>query len=394
MQYQTFRGADLKEALGRVKAAFGTDAVIESTRQITNGKGGNLGRAFVEVTAAGPNNIGPVRWPFSPDLARTDAAPAPIRTEQRNARATGQRLVQKPSQLDSALGSALSPRHLTASASEVDRELRNLRAMLEELSSTRKPKERALAMLNEAGFEGALARELSNGSQRAARQGTRALRDWILERIRARLRISSGIIARPKRQVIACVGPAGAGKTTTLAKLAARARLEHSRSVGIVSLDTYRVGAVEQWQRYAQLLGIPFSVARGVEDFKVAVAVSTCDLILVDTSGRGLAEEGDPWPLVQCLPHVTRHELQVLVVLPAWLRARDAEQVVRTYSDTRLTAAVITKTDETTQQGGVVQAALTNDLPLAYICNGPRVPEDIRDASDEIVLKELLIPDA
>lgn len=393
MQYQTFRGADLKEALGRVKAAFGTDAVIESTRHISNGRAGNLGRNFVEVTAAGPS-IEPVKWPFSPDLARTEHAPAVARPELRTPRGIPQRAARQEPLLDSVRGAVVAPRTPTPSTADLDRELRNLRAMLQELSSTRKPKERALALLHEAGFEGALARELSNGSQRAAKQGASALRDWIAERIHVRLRIAAGIITRPKRQLIACVGPSGAGKTTTLAKLAARARLDHSRSVGIVSLDTYRVGAVEQWQRYAQLLGIPFSVARDVEDFHLAVSTSTCDLVLVDTSGRGISDQGSTWPLVQCLPLVTRHELQVLVVLPAWLRARDAEQVVRTYADTRPTGAVVTKTDETTQQGGVMQAALTNDLPLAYICNGPRVPEDIRDASAEIILKGLFPVDA
>jgi flagellar biosynthesis protein FlhF len=391
VQYQTFRGADLKEALSRVKAAFGTDAVIESTRHISNGQAGNLGRTFVEVTAGGPS-AEPVTWPFSPDLSRATAhAPPPAREEPKPSRA---RVPRPASQLDLAQGTVVQSRIMSPSPSELDRELRNLRAMLEDLSSTRKPKERALAMLHEAGFEGALARELANGSPRAVRQGSSALREWILERVRARLRLSSGIITRPKRQLVACVGPSGAGKTTTLAKLAARARLEHSRSVGIVSLDTYRVGAVEQWQRYAQLLGIPFSVARGVDDFQVAVSSSTSDIILVDTSGRGVADQGAAWPLIQCLPLVTRQELQVLVVLPAWLRARDAEQVVRTYADGRPTGVVITKTDETMQQGGVVQAALTNDLPLAYVCNGPRVPEDIREASAEIVLKGLFVADA
>ncbi|HEY5957487.1 MAG TPA: flagellar biosynthesis protein FlhF [Polyangiaceae bacterium] len=393
MQYQTFRGADLKEALGRVKAAFGADAVIESTRQITNGKGGNLGRTVVEVTAGGPS-VQPVQWPFSQDVSRaTEPTPDPT-VETRQHRRPVPRITREIAPYGLANATGQEQRHVPGVSLEIDRELRSLRAMLEELSSSRKPRERALAILHEAGFEGTLARELANGSHRAARQGATALRDWILDRIRARLRIVSGMITSPKRQLIACVGPSGAGKTTTLAKLAARARLEHSRSVGIVSLDTYRVGAVEQWQRYAQLLGIPFNVARGAEDFRLAISTSTSDLVLVDTSGRGMADQGDSWPLIQCLPLVTRHELQVLVVLPAWLRARDAEQVVRTYADSRPTGAVVTKTDETMQQGGVVQAALTNDLPLAYICNGPRVPEDIREATAEIVLKRLLLTDA
>jgi len=391
VQYQTFRGADLREVLNRVKAAFGPDAVIESTRHVSNGKAGGFGHSFVEVTATGPSTAG-VNYPFSPEIAQTEAALAPAAV--RASRSGAKRDPRALAVAELADNRAKVARLPVPSTSELDRELRALRAMLEELSSTRKPKERALAMLHEAGFEGPLSRELATGSQRVSKQGTVALRDFVLERIKVRLRISPGLITRPKRQLIACVGPSGAGKTTTLAKLAARARLEHSRSVGIVSLDTYRVGAVEQWQRYAQLLGLPFSIARTRVDFEVAVKSSNCDLLLVDTSGRGMSDQGSDWPLLDCLPLVTRHELQVLVVLPAWLRARDAEQVVRIYADTRPTGVVLTKTDETVQQGGVIQAVLGGDLPVTYVCNGPRVPEDIRDASVEIVLKGLLRTDA
>jgi flagellar biosynthesis protein FlhF len=391
VQYQTFRGADLKEALNRVKAAFGADAMIESTRHVTNGKVGGFGNSFVEVTAAGPSL--PIQnYRFSPDIRETEYAPAQARAAVK----TQREVLREPRAREPAasLSSTNGQRPTAPSTLELDRELRALRAMLEELSSTRKPKERALALLHDAGFEGPLARELVTGCHRASRQGSAALRDFVLERINVRLRISPGMITRPKRQLIACVGPSGAGKTTTLAKLAARARLEHSRSVGIVSLDTYRVGAVEQWQRYAQLLGLPFSVARTAEEFDLAIQASNCDLILVDTSGRGMSDEGSNWPLLECLPKVTRQELQVLVVLPAWLRARDAELVIRTYADARPTGVVFTKTDETVQHGGVVQAVLTSDLPVTYICNGPRVPEDIRDASAEMVLKGLLRADA
>lgn len=392
MQYQTFRGADLREALSRVKAAFGPDAVIESTRHVSNGKTGGLGHSFVEVTAAGPNGA-VANYPFSAEIGRTALAPAP--EPRRLVRGTALKREGRLAQaVEGSEGQGRGMKLPVPSPTELDRELRALRAMLEELSSTRKPKERALAMLHEAGFEGPMARELSTGSQKASRQGVAQLRDFILERLKARLRISPGLITRSKRQLIACVGPSGAGKTTTLAKLAARARLEHSRSVGIVSLDTYRVGAVEQWQRYAQLLGLPFSIARTSEDFELAVKSSSCDLLLVDTSGRGMSDQGSNWPLLECLPLVTRHELQVLVVLPAWLRARDAELVVRTYADARPTGVVLTKTDETVQQGGVIQAVLSGDLPVTYSCNGPRVPEDIRDASVEIVLKGLLRADA
>ena len=149
-------------------------------------------------------------------------------------------------------------------------------------------------------------------------------------------------IAQPKRQMIACVGPTGAGKTTTLAKLAAQARLDFGRSVSVISLDTYRVGAIEQWQRYARLIGTAFSVARNSDDFERVLLGTSAELVFVDTAGRNIADSEDTWPLVHCLPKVQRHELNVLVVLPAFLRARDADQILRTYADVHPSAAVIT----------------------------------------------------
>jgi flagellar biosynthesis protein FlhF len=393
VQYQTFRGADLREALGRVKAVLGPDAVIESTRQVSNGRGGGLAQSFVEVTA-GSAEAKSARWSRGADpgvTAATVSAPTPRRTRLDTRTAMNDHPTQprKPTQEGPTIAwlSGLSQK-------ELDRELRSLRGMLEELSSSRPPKERTLALLYEAGFEGRLARELAANSGRALQKGQVSPRSLLLDRLIGRLRVSPGLIAQRQRQLIACVGPTGAGKTTTLAKLAAQAKLDFARSVGIISLDTYRVGAVEQWQRYAQLLGVPFAVARSVHDFEVAVASSTCDLLLVDTTGRSPTEKDSEWLLSDCLPRVTRREVEVLSVLPAWLRARDAEQVIATYSDISLTGAVITKLDETVHHGGVVQGVIVHNLPVKYTCNGPRVPEDIHDASAEALLSNLLRNDS
>ena len=87
------------------------------------------------------------------------------------------------------------------------------------------------------------------------------------------------------------------------------------------------------------------------DDFERVLSSITAELVLVDTAGRNCADTDETWPLVDCLPKVARHELNVLVVLPAFLRAKDAEQVIRTYADVRPSAAVITKLDETQESG-------------------------------------------
>lgn len=371
MQYQSFRGADLREALGQVKATLGPNALIETTRQVTNGQAGGLERSYVEVTAAAPAGID---WPF--------AAKTGVRTTVN--RPSGQRGGARP-QAFPLLGNASS------ASNDVERELSVLRAMVEELNANLPPRERALAILHSLGLEGTLARELTNGAARPAKKGREALRSWLIDRVRERIAVAADLLVSPGPQIIACVGPTGVGKTTTLAKLAARARLELGRSVGVVSLDTFRVGAAEQWQRYASLMGIPLQMVHEATGFQRAVRDVRSEVVLVDTAGRSAHSVGTV--LAESLRNVSGPRIHVLLVVPAWLRANDAERVVASYADPALTHVVVTKLDETQQVGGALHAALPRRLPIAYLCNGPRVPEDIVDASSEAVLSALFPSD-
>lgn len=367
MQYQNFRGADLKEALSAVKATLGPNALIEGTRQISNGRGGGLGHSYVEVTAAPPAGL---KWPYANREAA--AVETPLRRREPRAQGSFGRNAAKPAP------------PLGRDPIEIERELGMLRQMLNELNESRPPKERALTELHAAGVEGVLARELATGATKVARRGREALRSWLNGRIKERLTVTPSMLADPTPRVIACVGPTGVGKTTTLAKLAARARLDHGRSVGVISLDTFRVGAVEQWQRYATLMGIPFQIANDRTSFLRAMAEMPTDLVLVDTAGRSV--HGTAWPLAGCLREIEDRTLNVMLVLPAWLRANDVTRVLEMYDDPLPTDIVVTKLDETYQVGGILHAALPNPLPFAYLCNGPRVPEDILDATVEGVL--------
>src|SRR5687768_1738155 len=169
MNYQTFRGADVQEALFNVRQALGTDALIESTRHVQNGAGGPLGRTCVEIIAA-PSVDG--------DTRRSAISLAPGAPRSR------------PLTLEKSAGRhSLAPRaskHPTPPSaldeSAVGRELMQLRMMLDELGRGRPIKDRTRAMLAAAGFEGALARTLSTGSGRAAKLGNRELMHWLRER--------------------------------------------------------------------------------------------------------------------------------------------------------------------------------------------------------------------
>ena len=380
MTYQSFRGADLQQALSAVKATLGPNALIEGTRRVSNGRAGGLGQQYVEVTAAPPQGL---KWPFASKEAR--APELPLRERPAMAPPGEQRSLRGAK---TSYGSVLG-----MNPNEVERELSSLRAMLEELNQQRPPKERAMTLLHSKGIEGALARELANGAAKHAKKGKGQLNEFLRTRLAERVSVSGSLMQNPKRTMIACMGPTGAGKTTTLAKLAARARLDLGRSVGVISLDTFRVGAVEQWQRYAALMGIPFQIASDRGTFRRALAEISADIVLVDTAGRSTAGSG--WVLPDCLSAVTEEMVKhALLVLPAWLRASDVGRIGDLYEVPAPTEVVITKLDETVEAGGVLHAALPSNIPIAYLCNGPRVPEDIREASVEAVVDAVLPAEA
>jgi flagellar biosynthesis protein FlhF len=375
VQYQTFRGPNVNEALAAVRAAFGPEAVIDSTRYVTNGRRGAMGHSYVEVSAARPNEAPVSTSPFAAVNAPSPSSvpsrrPDSRRSEQRN----DERFDARP-----ALES-------TWDTSAIEQELRSLRALVDELSAGRPPRDQAMTLLRAAGIEGDYAKSIAKGGKGRAPGSPAELRHFLRARLGERFTAVSGLLETSGPRLLACVGPTGAGKTTTLAKLAARAKLDLGVSVGVISLDTHRVGAAEQWKRYARLLGIPFHVATDAASFTRAAAEMDCELLLVDTAGRSPSDANDTWLLPACLEGVTDREVAVLAVLPAWLSARDATRVLKTYSTPAPAAVVLTKLDEASSVGGALQASAVNELPIAYLCRGPRVPDDIEDASVEGVL--------
>lgn len=367
MQYQTFRGADVQEALFNVREALGADALIESTRHV---QAGVKGRLMVEIVAA------PSLAPAAPNREASGARSAA-------AIARASRLAERARAQQAARARAQAPSEELGETA-LGREIAQLRLMLDELSQGRPPRDRTRALLHAAGFEGSLARTLGSGTARGMKGNGRELRHWLRERVGEKLSCRSGLVEAPGRRVIACVGPSGVGKTTTLAKLAARATFSCKRRVRVITLDNFRVGAVEQWRRYAELIGFPFDVTPNAGAFHRVVHNNSDELLLVDTAGRGAGDQKTSLPA--CLKGLRNLESEVLLVLPAWLRARDAERALQQYSETSPTGIVITKLDETDQVGGVMHAPLGSHLPLTYLCDGARVPEDIHDAAIDRVL--------
>jgi flagellar biosynthesis protein FlhF len=180
--------------------------------------------------------------------------------------------------------------------------------------------------------------------------------------------------------ITALVGPTGAGKTTTIAKLAARWCLQHgNRDLALISTDAYRIGAREQLMTYARILDVPMHTANSGKQLALLLErLSEKKLILIDTAGMGprdarLAEQLAALKLGAA-------DAQVLLALPAQAESQALEQIVRAYAPAKPSACVITKIDEASSLGGVLSVAIRHKLKIAYVCDGQKVPEDMHAA--------------
>jgi flagellar biosynthesis protein FlhF len=393
MQFETFRGRSVEEALASIKAAFGGDALIGTTRQVTNGRSGELASSIVEVQAAPSASEQPQSQrpqPFSRDVARSVAPPAPAArgpSLRPSAAAPSPRLTELGAQALQAL--SMRP------ASSLDEarlkgELTAIRALLEQMTSSMKPKDKAMALLAAARIEPPLATRLVTGAPRAGTDGLQAVRAWLRARVAQQLRVLSSPIGQPGPRLVVAVGPTGVGKTTTLAKLAAVSHLDLGRSTAVVTLDTFRVGSIPQMSRFCELIGTPFDVASDALSFRAALERRGAEVVLVDTASLPATDSGAMRRLAECLDSAGERAVDVLLVLPAAIHARDAARLTAAYRRAAVTGLVITKLDETDQLGGAMHAALPGPIPVAYVCDGPRVPEDIRCASVEQIVDALL----
>jgi len=180
--------------------------------------------------------------------------------------------------------------------------------------------------------------------------------------------------------VIAVVGPTGAGKTTTIAKLAARWSMQHgSQDLALVSTDAYRIGAREQLMTYARILGAPMHAANsGGELARVLERLKSKRLILIDTAGMGPRDVRLTGQLAALQLGAAR--ARVLLALPAQGEGHALEEIIRAFARVSPAACILTKVDEAASLGAVISTTLRHKLRIAYLCDGPRVPEDLHSA--------------
>ncbi|NFD76331.1 flagellar biosynthesis protein FlhF [Clostridium botulinum] len=190
-------------------------------------------------------------------------------------------------------------------------------------------------------------------------------------------------------KVTVLVGPTGVGKTTTIAKLAGKLSLIDKKKVGLITIDTYRIGAVEQLKTYADIMNIPFKVVFSIKDMEKAIIdLDYCDVILVDTTGRSSKNMMQISELRAFIEKIK--EKSVHLVISASTKNKDIETIVKGYSILEYENIIITKLDETSIYGSILTILDKGKNPISFITTGQDVPDDIKEGNKEEIAKIVL----
>lgn len=182
------------------------------------------------------------------------------------------------------------------------------------------------------------------------------------------------------KQIVNIVGPTGVGKTTTIAKIAAHCVLKKQKKVALVTTDTYRIAAVEQLKTYAKILNIPLEVAYSIDDFKNAIhQFKHFDLIIVDSAGRNFRNRLYVEELSKVIDF--EHNAETYLVLSLTSKYEDMKEIIHQFSLIPIEKVILTKKDETSTYGAMLNIPLELGKGIAYVTNGQNVPDDMVEAA-------------
>jgi flagellar biosynthesis protein FlhF len=391
MKMKRYIAADMRTALRAVREEQGSDAVILSTRQTSQG---------VEVCAAVDLELAAGQGTLAETAAFKQLERAALDELERSvaeAASQGLRTQETLSLRTSLGGGALDNNELAApftargASSEplavdpsVGEELRSLRNLLEQQMAAlawndftrREPlKARALADLANLGLERSLALQI-------VAELPATLSDEQLQRMPYALlarRIRECASPMKRSGALALVGPAGAGKTTTLSKLAARYVLEQdAANLLLISTDDERLGSHEQLRSLGRVLGVRVETVSGVQELAERIEALPGRFVLIDTPGVAGRDTSSPAKYAALRARCTA--LEIMLILPASAQSGVIDAAVTQYTGAVAHCCALTRLDEAVSFGGVLSALARSQLPVAFVCDGPMIPDDLRPA--------------
>lgn len=210
-----------------------------------------------------------------------------------------------------------------------------------------------------------------------------------LNKVKQYIKNSIGVSNVRLQDNIVLVGPTGVGKTTTIAKLAGKLSLIEKKKVGLITIDTYRIGAVEQLSTYADIMNIPFKVILSPKEMEDALEeMKNCDVILIDTTGRSSKNKMQIAELNSFIQKVGTNNIHLVVSCTT--KNKDVKAIIDGYNITNFNNIIITKLDETSTYGSILNILNYANKPLSFVTTGQNVPDDIKTMTNEEITNLIL----
>ena len=426
MTIKKFIGKTKEEAIAKAKEEFGENAVVMNVKEVKpTGFFSFFKSVTYEVTAAveekskfeePPVNQNTWKSTESINLAADEKIVIPPQTYQSKGSMVTQTppvYMQQENRTPMATASAdFSVPSMSTSRDEIERKLENLSNILEKKLSAEESRgnelpETTIQNMESFKFMKMLYRTLLDNevSEKYVNQilddaekmaNTNNSVDVILSNVYQKMILKFGepcsiSLEGKKPRVVFFIGPTGVGKTTTIAKIASKYKVEEEKKVAFVTADTYRIAATEQLHIYANILDAPMSIVYSAEDLNQAIEkYAEYDLIFVDTAGFSHKNEEQKMDIKKLIDGLEeQYEREVFLVLSATIKYKDLLDIVDSYQEISKYKLIFTKLDETTSYGNLLNVRLYSGAELAYMTTGQNVPDDIEEFNSQRIVKQL-----
>ena len=372
---------NMNEAMTRIRYELGKDAIIISQRKVReSGVKGYFKPKLIEVTAALENSK--VDKKKSKKVSEVDNFKDSLNSiksifEKEEVKAHIDRSVEieKPS---------ISEKADTKKDEALKDEVKEIKELLNKvIKNTNKEKEALVAVdfLRDMDIEENLLEDINLENY----EDIESFKDELKEVLKRDIEV----VNKDLKGNVVLIGPTGVGKTTTIAKLAGRLALIEKKKVGLITIDTYRIGAVEQLKTYAEIMNIPFKVVITLKEMEEAInSLSGCDVVLVDTTGRSSKNTMQISELRAFIQKVNSSNISL--VISGTTKNKDIDAILSGYGEINYEDTIVTKLDETTSYGCLYNIAKKSSKPISYITVGQNVPDDLKVPSKDEIIKLIL----